>query len=207
MTTDPSLLATIHEINRLWEPVFPHLALHIASVYGRRDGHVVEIGPFIGVIRHLRAQGVGASFAVAAFPGGAAGTVREDMARAGLAEAIPVRETDPLLSALPDDTVDLLVFRGALFFPGLFPLHLQALYRVLTPGSVAFVGGGFGRDTPSGVIQPIAQKSKDLNLKIGKVEVTRDTLDRMVTAEGLGPVSRIEEEGGLWIVMRKQPKE
>jgi hypothetical protein len=36
----------LEEINRLWEPIRPYLARQIEELYGRRDGCILEIGPF-----------------------------------------------------------------------------------------------------------------------------------------------------------------
>ncbi len=37
----------IQEINELWELVYPHLAKHISGAYGRKDGVILEVGPFL----------------------------------------------------------------------------------------------------------------------------------------------------------------
>jgi len=58
----------IEELNLLWEPVRPYLARQIEELYTRRDGHVLEIGPFSGTIFDLVQKGVGQTFMIAAFP-------------------------------------------------------------------------------------------------------------------------------------------
>ena len=59
----------IEELNLLWEPVRPYLARQIEEIYGRRDGQVLEIGPFSGLIFTLAQMKVGKNFLIAGFPG------------------------------------------------------------------------------------------------------------------------------------------
>ena len=58
----------LEELNRLWEPLRPYLTQQVEEIYGRCDGHVLEIGPFSGVIFALAQKNVGQSFLVATFP-------------------------------------------------------------------------------------------------------------------------------------------
>jgi len=44
------------------------LARQISELYGRRDGDIVEIGPFCGVVFSLLKEKIGHSFRIAAFP-------------------------------------------------------------------------------------------------------------------------------------------
>ena len=46
MKADP----LIKELNRLWEPVRPFLVTQVEELYDRRDGPILEIGPFSGLI-------------------------------------------------------------------------------------------------------------------------------------------------------------
>jgi len=111
--------------------------------------------------------------------------------------------TTPTLTGVDDNSVDLLVFRGALFFPSFFTIDYQAILRVLKPGGTMFAGGGFGKYTPAGVIRPIAERSRKLNLLIGKTEVTVDRIRRDLETNNITENAGIITEGGLWVVMKK----
>ena len=142
------MLELIQRIDELWEPVYPHLARHISEVYGRRDGVILEIGPFAGVLGSLAKGGVGHRHVVAAFPVGMAGFFHHYFMRTGLQNKIHVVQTDISLSGIHDAAIDLVIFRGALFFPSLFRVDYAAIARVLRTGGVAMIGGGFGKYTP-----------------------------------------------------------
>jgi len=199
----PKMLGIIQEIDELWEPVYPFLAEHIAEVYGRKDGSVLEIGPFCGVIYSLMVQGVGSQFMIGSFPPDMTLFFNNQIRTKGLSEKISVIKTDQSLTGIREHSVDLLVFRGALFFPSLFRVDYKAIGRVMKPGGVALIGGGFGKLTPPEVIRPIAERSKDLNLKIGKIEVTAEQIKDDIKASGVTIDCEIIHEGGLWVILHK----
>jgi hypothetical protein len=197
-------LTHIKELYRLWEPVYPHLAQHVKTVYGRADGTVLEIGPFCGLIFAMLRMNLGTSFGVAAFPPGLAAFFRDEAERLRVSDRVGIIESDPSLSEIEEGSIDLLLFRGALFFPRLFQVDFPAIYRVLARRGIAFVGGGFGNVTPAHIIRSVAERSKELNLRLGKVEVAIDRLRDDFDSGKIPGRSRISEEGGLWVVMRKE---
>ena len=200
---NPSTLRRIYEIYHLWNPVYPYLAHHILEYYDRQDGNILEIGPFCGVIFALNEMNIGTSLSIATFPSEMADFFREETKNRSAAGRIRVIDTDSSLTGLEENDIDLAIFRGAFFFPSLFQVSLSRIYRILRPGGVAFVGGGFGKFTPDFVIEDIGKRSRDLNLQIGKVEVKKEELWQEVqTLSGTKKVDLISK-GGLWVLMKK----
>ena len=196
-------LELIKEIDQLWEPVYPYLARHIEELYGRREGRVLEIGPFVGVIFSLMKKDIGNRFAIASFPSGMGAFFMDQAKGAGASDTIEVVDTDPSLIGIEEKSVDLAVFRGAFFFPSLFDADLDAVYRVLKPGGLAFVGGGFGKYTPDSVILNLVKRSRDLNLQLGKVEISEQMLRRQIDESRIPAHAEVIDEGGLWVVIKK----
>jgi hypothetical protein len=197
-------LSLIQEIDRLWEPVYPYLARQIVELYGRRDGNVLEIGPFCGVLFSLERMKIGRSFLIATFPTGMGSFFRKETERRKVGGRIEVIETDPSLKDLDNKRFDLVIFRGAFFFPFLFQVTFSSIDRVLSKNGMAFVGGGFGKYTPEGVIQEIGKRSRDLNLRIGKVEVKEEALRQEIEKSGIKGTWKILSEGGLWVIIKKE---
>ena len=193
----------ITELNSLWTPIRPYLARQIGELYGRTDGSVVEIGPFSGLAFELAAAGIGESFCMAVFPHEIIGPLREEAATQGAGGRVRIVESDPQLSVLPDGAFDLAVFRGAFFFPSFFKPDLRAIYRLLKEKGMAFIGGGFGRYTPQEVIDGIKDRSKELNLSLGRVHFSEEDLRAAVRSSSLSEKAAFITEGGLWIVLRK----
>jgi hypothetical protein len=196
-------LNMIEEINQLWEPVYPYLADHIREVYGRKDGIILEVGPFCGVIFLLMTKGVGSKFIIGTFPPAITPFFRGDVRVKGDVAKFSVVSTDQSLTGIQDNSIDLVVFRGALFFPSLFRVDYQAVNRVMKSGGIAMIGGGFGKFTPPEIISPIAERSKELNLKIGKIEVTVEHVKDDIEGSGALVNYRIVHEGGLWVLLNK----
>lgn len=193
----------IQELNLLWEPIRPFLARQIEELYGRGDGHILEIGPFSGVIFALAQKNIGQSFLIASFGQAATALYREEARKYGLEDRVRIVESDSSLTGVGDGSVDLAIFRGALFFPPLFKVDFEAIYRTLKRAGIAFVGGGFGKYTPPEVISQIGKRSEQLNTAVGRVRVTVESVRDQLRACHLEGKSEITTEGGLWVVMKK----
>jgi len=196
-------LDLIKEIDGLWEPVYPYLGKQIHELYGRQDGNILEMGPFCGMIFTLQRMEIGRSFLIATFPSGMGDFFRQETKKRNFGEKIKTIETDSSLTGIKENKIDLAIFRGAFFFPSLFKVSLSAIYRVLRPNGIAFVGGGFGKYTPDAVIKDIGKRSRDLNLQIGKIEVNEDQLRQDIEKSNVKGKVEIISEGGLWVLMRK----
>ncbi len=193
----------IQELNLLWEPIRPYLARQVAEVYKRRDGHILEVGPFSGLIFELDRENIGHRFSIAAFPLAVIPLYRSEAQRHGLKGRVRIVESDSSLSNVGESSIDLAIFRGALFFPKLFQADLSAIYRTLNAKGVAFVGGGFGKYTPAEVISQIGKQSEKLNAAMGRVRITVESVRDQLRESDLEEKGEITTEGGLWVVLRK----
>lgn len=174
------------------------------SYYGRHDGVVLELGSFAG----------GITFELAGAYPDLGLTVVDDNTdylqhlhgelskRALLGR---VRLLDMKLDQLlfPDGSFDLVVLRGAFFFIMVRPSIVTEIYRVLKPGAVAFIGGGYGKDVPSEIINEIAEESRVLNDRLGRRRVSLKALQELLISIGLEEQAHIVEEGGVWILLKK----
>ena len=200
---DMKMAAHIEELNLLWEPVRPYLARQIEELYGRQDGHILEIGPFSGLIFALARKNAGWSCLIAAFPPATIPLFRQEARKHGLEDRVGIIESDGSLSGIAEGSVDLAIFRGALFFPSLFQVDFGTIYRTLSAEGIAFVGGGFGKYTPPELLSQIGNRSEQLNAAMGRVRVTVESVLDQLRSSRLEEKCEIITEGGLWIVMRK----
>ncbi|MCY2991464.1 MAG: class I SAM-dependent methyltransferase [Planctomycetota bacterium] len=69
----------------------------------------------------------------------------------GSAESLP----------FPDNTVDLVVSRGSIFFWDDPIKGLQEVHRVLRPGGKAYIGGGAGSGYPKSAVEKLIQERKE----------------------------------------------
>jgi hypothetical protein len=128
---------------------------------------------------------------------------REESRNRKVEDKIEILETDPNLTWVEENKIDLALFRGAFFFPSLFEVNFSAIYQVLRKNGMAFIGGGFGKFTPNKIIKEIGERSRDLNLRIGKIEVMEDQLQQSMEKNNIEGKVEIITEGGLWVLMQK----
>ena len=195
--------ALIEELNLLWEPIRPYLARQIEELYGYRDGHILEMGPFSGLVFELARRSIGRSFTIAAFPQATILLYRSEAQKQGLKDRVGIIESDSSLNNIGESSVDLAIFRGALFFPSLFRVDFTAIYRTLSTKGIAFIGGGFGKYTPPEVISQIGKRSEQLNAAMGRVRITVESVRDQLRLSHLEEKCEITTEGGLWVLMRK----
>jgi probable selenium-dependent hydroxylase accessory protein YqeC len=192
----------IEKLNRLWGPIYPHLARFIAGIYGRTAGDCLEIGPFSGgIAQGLLSLAPGFSIVVAIESPELRHALSWEIEGTPLARRV-ITDPSPLVPmTFIDHGYDLVVFRGAFFF--LTPPLLKEIYRVLRPGGVAIVGGGYGPKTPAALINGIAEESRQLNLQLGKQTLVEGDLRHLLEAASLREKAEIIREGGLWVVLRR----
>jgi hypothetical protein len=196
-------LEPIKELYLLWKPVYPYIAEELAELQGKPDGTVAEVGPFCGAIFSLRRNAPGGCSMIATFPGGMGRFYLEEAKTLQLDKEVGIIETDPSFQAISEGSIDLLLFRGAFFFPSLFSPDFRTIYRLLSRGGRALVGGGFGRRTPLEVITAIGRRSRDLNFQVGKIQIETEDLSADLEKCGLSHCARIITTGGLWVILEK----
>jgi hypothetical protein len=193
----------IEELNLLWEPIRPYLARQIEELYRRRDGYILEMGPFSGLIFEFVRRNIGRSFSIAAFPQATVPLYQSEARKQELEDRVRIIESDSSLSNIDEGSVDLAIFRGALFFPRFFQVDFGAIYRTLSTRGMAFIGGGFGKYTPPEVISRIGKRSEQLNSAMGRVRVTVESVRDQLRSSTLEEKCEITTEGGLWVMLRK----
>ena len=111
---------------------------------------------------------------------------------------------------LPDESIDLAVSRGSVFFWEDLPRAFREIYRILTPGGWAYIGGGFGSRKIRDSIKHKMQTSKDADSQFSSHmhrNLSPETHERFAAALETAGISSYtilhNEDIGLWIMMRK----
>ncbi len=115
--------------------------------------------------------------------------------RLGNAEAIPY----------PEESFDLVVSRGSLFFWENKVKAINEIYRVLKPGGWAYLGGGFGN---AKLKQQIDKKMLKLDeqwlIKAAERKSSSENYENLMLKTQVVSYKILEGEAGLWIVFEKQ---
>ncbi len=192
------------KVNNLWWKMNPYLVAQVMEGYQRDSGLVLELGPFSGGISmELVRRYPGLNITIADESPEVVDYLEKKIVASGLAQGIAMKRTDLNQLAFNDCQFDLIIFRGALFFLDKKENLLQEAFRVLREGGMAFVGGGHGKGVPQKLIDEVADELRQLNKRLGGRWVRVEELEELVRKSGLSSNCRIEEEGGVWLIIRK----
>ena len=198
-------LEDLERVNQLWKEIYPHLADQVLGCFGASDGEVLEWGPFSGgMTLALAYRKPGLNFHIAVEEEAVYRLMSRMLAESGMAGKIHLCMSGLNPMYFVDGRFDVVLIRGAYFFLDSQGQCLREVYRVLKAGGVGFIGGGYGKGTPQADIDVIAQESRLLNDRLGRIRVTPKDLEKMVNRSGLAERIKIETEGGLWLVIRKE---
>ncbi len=174
------------------------------SHYKRQTGSVLELGSFSGGITcELAKRYPDLSFTIADENPAYLHHLRNELFSHGVSARVKLMDMslDPL--CFDSSSFDLVILRGAFFFIMDRPQIITEIYRVLKPGGLGFVGGGYGKGVPQKTIDEIADESRILNDRLGRRRVTIAELNKLLVDTYLSQKAHIIEEGGVWILMRK----
>ena len=182
-------------------PMYPLLARQILEDFGRPHGVCVDIGCGPGQLAIELAKGstmkvwgldIEPQAIEVAKKNAAQAAVPEDELRfvVGDAHSIP----------LPDNFADLVVSRGSIFFWRDKARGLREIQRILKPGGVAYVGGGFSRYFS---VEQVKQMKPNWEQR-GEKAPPFVRLDPVATARGAGISDfKVDRTNGRWIEFRK----
>ena len=195
-------LEYVRSINRLWVDVYPFLADAIMDKYNRDSGRVLEIGPFSGgITTELAKRSSKMEFSIYTWGKDVKHYIDGEIKKAKLKKRVKIYIGCSRTPEFLKQCFDLIISRGALFF--LDSNLLKETYRIMCPGGLGYIGGGYGYKTPQTLIQKIHDESHWLNQQLGKNWVSKDLLENLLRDVQLSNRCQIEEKGGLWVILRK----
>jgi ubiquinone/menaquinone biosynthesis C-methylase UbiE len=124
----------------------------------------------------------------------------------GLESRVKTLQGDVHSIPLADGSVNLVISRGSLFFWEDQAQAFREIYRVLAPGGMTCIGGGFGNKQ---LLQKIEKEmllrdpdwNKQRQQRVGQQKVA-DYQEKLEQA-GISDYEIKQDESGLWIVIRR----
>jgi ubiquinone/menaquinone biosynthesis C-methylase UbiE len=193
-------------------PVYPALAQQIVQDYGITQGICVDMGGGCGSLAMALARITGLRIYVLDIDPSAVRLCGMLVDEAGLTGHVLPVEGDAQDMPFRDNFADLIISRGYIFF---WPDQLAGLRearRVLKPGGVAYLGGGFSRILAPGVRAPlVAERKAAMEAKEPKGPDRKPIhkgLVEQARQAGIQPIRLLHEsddsaEFGWWIEIRK----
>lgn len=194
----------IRTVNDHFQPFYPYIAGQALEVFGRDAGDVLEIGPYCpGISLALAERCPGLRIVLGDDRPETNAYFGEKIAASGLAGQVEVRHVDKFALGFPEGSCDLVLFRGGLFFWGDTAGILREAHRVLRPGGVALVGGGFGAGAPDELIETHLERSRELNRLLNKSRLTSRRVWTALREAGVVDYASLDHRHGLWAVLRR----
>ncbi|OPY32825.1 MAG: hypothetical protein A4E34_02202 [Methanoregula sp. PtaU1.Bin006] len=190
----------------VFAPIYPVMAGQILERTGKKSGTAIDLGCGPGLLAtalaeqsSLRVYALDLSPAmllVASEHIQASGMVRRVVPVLGDVHAIP----------FDDSTVDLVVSRGSWFFWDDLGRAFREIHRILAPGGLAYIGGGFGNARLKAEInRTMSQRGPEWEK--GVQERSQKNNPDRVRAElgraGIVSFNLIQDETGFWAVFTK----
>lgn len=139
-------------------PVYPALAEQLVGDYGVKTGVCVDIGGGCGSLSLALVRVTDLTCYVLDIDPYAvrlANLLAEEQGYIGRVRGV---EGDAMDLPFRDNFADLVVSRGSIFFWSDQFKGVQEAYRILKPGGVAYIGGGFSRILDPAIREPLAQE-------------------------------------------------
>jgi len=189
----------------LFAPVYPVLAEYFLRGIGRRNGTCLDLGSGPGHLAMAVAQASAMKVYALDRSPEVQEIIRKNLRDAGLEGKVIPLAGDVAKIPLADASVDLVVSRGSVYFWDDLNAAFRETARVLRPGGMAFIGGGFGNaDLREQIVPAMAERRpgwKDF-YRENMSDATTERLRQASTGIS-GVTSDVRaDDSGVWIVMR-----
>ena len=194
----------------IFAPIYPALAEIVLKKIPQKEGTCLDLGSGPGHLAIALADQ--SDFNAIAFDLSpyALEHARKNIEEAGLNKKITTLQGDVHNLPFPENSIDLIISRGSIFFWDNPEKVFSEAYRVLKPGCFSFIGGGFGTIQLKGEITAKMDEKyggfkKSTKNRMGPENVER--LNNALASSG-APLHYMEQdEANLWFVIKKKSHE
>lgn len=199
----------------IFAPVYPVIAAQIVEATGITRGFCLDIGCGGGHLGMAMAELGTFDVGFLDPSDGMRNIVARNTAEAGLSSRTRILAGNADAIPLPDNSVDLAISRGSIFFWNDHAAAFREIERILKPGGKAYIGGGFGSAAiREEIIKKMDERGKDNDPSFHNTVSERlgpDATNRFrktLHTAGMRSFSIIQcRDKGLWIMLHKEEKE
>lgn len=194
----------------IFKPIYPIIAEQIISRTGITSGTCLDIGCGSGYLGAALAKATQLYMHFLDQSPDMIEIVKQTIQENNIQERSATITGDVSSIALPDNSINLAVSRGSIFFWEDLPQAFREIYRILAPGGWSYIGGGFGNRELKESINNKMMSSENFdgqfeNLRRRNMSPeTRERFETALKTAGINSYSILHNEDiGLWILMRK----
>jgi ubiquinone/menaquinone biosynthesis C-methylase UbiE len=192
--------------SKIFAPIYPVIARQILERTGISRGVALDAGSGPAHLSMALAQE--SELKLFAFD---ASPMMLEIAYEHITDAGLVKRVVPVLGDVhdipfEDNSIDLIVSRGSWFFWDNLDLAFKEMYRVLSPGGMTYVGGGFGNvQLKEAIHAAMAEKDPEFSKGVSN-RMMRNNPDRIrneLEKAGIRTYDLIQDDSGFWLIIRK----
>lgn len=206
MKTDKKL--GMNELSKtVFAPIYPVIAKDIIRQCGITGGYCIDLGSGPAMLS-IALAGLAEKMDILLLDSSrqVQEMAAENVKEAGFSDRLTPLTSDVHHLPFRDDSIDLAVSRGSIFFWDDPSRVLMEVYRVLAVGGSTFIGGGFGNESlKRSIFSEMTAKNPDWP-KFTERNIGQRNRKRLTgIVEGLGiPHSIQEDNAGFWIIISKK---
>ncbi|NLM46153.1 MAG: methyltransferase domain-containing protein [Firmicutes bacterium] len=203
----PSAESYDRTAREVFAPVYPVIAAQIKDKTKITSGICLDVGAGTGYLGIALAQITDLTVYLLDYSRDMLAIAARNIAEAGLGGRVNTLWGNVCDLPLKDNSVDLVISRGALYHWRNKKRAFQEIYRVLAPEGIAYIGGGFGSVELKQKIDALMQArdsnwNHDLQHRI-RSTAALDFTELLSGLEGL-QTELINDPANMWLIMRKE---
>lgn len=191
----------------IFAPVYPMIAKQVIQRFGITTGTCIDLGSGPASLSIAMAKASELQLIALDVSDDMQEVAAKNISDASLTNRIRLMYGDVRAIPLPDDTADLIVSRGSMFFWDDIHTAFREIYRVLKPGGRTYVGGGFGnRKLRDEITVKMTKQNPDWK-QMNKKNMSPENQKRFATMLkeiGVPDYEILSGEEGFWIVLKKE---
>lgn len=201
--TDPIEFEVI--AREVFAPIYPVIAAEILKQTGISQGKCLDLGTGPGYLGLEIARITSLEVWLLDISAEMLKYAQQNIQDRQLGQRVHTVSADVHEIPFDDDSIDLVVSRGSVFFWDDLPKAFSEIYRVLKPGGMTYIGGGFGSEK---LKQDIERKMREIDenweAKAKKRLEHPKASEYAGILKNLGISGEIRQTNGLWITIRKE---
>ncbi len=188
-----------------FKKIYPVIASQIVECTGITSGHCIDLGGGPGMLGISLAKITELKVTVYDLMEDCVKLVPQNSIDNGVSDKVNAIQGMAEDMKFDDNTIDLVVSRGSIFFWEDQLKGLSEVYRILKPGGWAYIGGGFGTKELSDEINKLKQKEDPKWMEKRKHRFTKNNPEHFTKIlNELGIEATMESsEAGNWIIFQK----
>lgn len=187
----------------IFAPIYPVIAQQIKNETGIVEGKCLDIGTGVGFLGLALAEITNLHVYLYDISTEMLAYAEQNLKDRNLKNRVQTLRGDVHSIPLPDQSIDLVISRGSVFFWEDLQKAFVEIYRILAPGGMTFIGGGFG--TKELEEQITKKMDSDWSAKreerLGNNSV--QNFKKVLKDANITEYKINKNEAGLWIIIRR----